>query len=144
MREQGIAHIRFQRMPTSTTQVIQFFQWLRELLYYNPCSHIKDMSLIVELKTINMPLAWKYFSTLCVFLQTEEQNQSQHTTRHVRTCLVTSYSGIYRVFLKKVVTSLQTYPPVSWHHTVEDAVKCITKAQTRVTAATETKTDQPV
>lgn len=102
LRTQGIVQVRFRKMPKNIQQVQAFFHWLKALLYFNPCSCVNEIRLIVELQTISLPLAGKYFYNISNFLKVQSYRKCFHRTQHVRTCFVTSYSGIYRVFFENV------------------------------------------
>jgi hypothetical protein len=127
--EHGIIHLCFRKTPQTDEQFHQFLGWLSQLLFYNPISKVKETSLVVELNTVNLSFAWNYAKRLREFLQTEQtQHRARHTTKHVRTCLVTPYSTMYK-FLIESITNNTPYSVITWHSNVEEALQSMKQAQ---------------
>jgi hypothetical protein len=127
--EHGIVHLCFQKTPQTEAQFQQFLGWLSQLLFYNPICKTKKTSLVVELNTVNLTFAWNYAKRLRDFLQKEQtERKAQHTTQHVRTCLVTPYSPMYK-FLIETITDQKPYSVITWHRNVEEALQSIKTTQ---------------
>lgn len=131
----GIVYMSFQQTPNNEERFRIFLQWLRELLFYNDITTYvnaqtqrKETTLLVDLNTADLKFAWKYSKRLRKFLEQEQKNATQHHTHHTRTCLVSSYSPVFKV-LVNAVTGTQPYSRITWHSTVSEALETIMKEQ---------------